>query len=364
MARRISLITGYLSYGGGERIVNMIIDELKSRGHEVYVYTLFPEWETIRESVDRLRILTHQPIMRNKLRYLKELTAILKEDRPDVLICLPLVYSELAVFAARRAGVPFITSERCDPWLIPVPGKESIHRIWRRIVYRLADGLVAQTDAVKEYFKGIAGDHTRVIHNPVIDESLPTPLPKAERREIVGVGRLDDQKNFRLLIDAFAALRPGHGYTLRIYGEGPLRRDLEKQIADLGLKDRVFLQGKVNKVVDHIAGADIFVLSSDHEGMPNALIEGMAMGLACISTDVATGGARDLIRDGENGLIVPLKDAAALTEAMQRVIDDDALRSRIRRNAPEIRNTHSRKVIIPQWIDFIDEVASRRGKRK
>lgn len=356
MKRKIAFVTANLSYGGGERIANMIIEEVKHRGHEVYVYTLFPEWKEVSDKLDRLRILRHTPAMGGKFKYLAEMTRLLREDRPDAVICIPLAYAELVVFAAKAARIPMITSERTDPWIAPVPGKERLHNAWRRLVYRMADGLVVQTSAVRDFFRDVAGDHTRVIHNPVIDDHLPDPLPVASRREIVAVGRLSEEKNFPMLVEAFSRLRPGHGYTLRIYGDGPLKAELESLIARLGLDGSVELMGRVDRVVDHLAGADILVLSSDNEGMPNALIEGLAMGLACISTDFRSGGARELIRHGENGLLVPTGDADALSEAIQRLVDDEALRLKLRRNAPKIRKTHSKELIIPQWVEFIENV--------
>lgn len=349
-------MTGDVSYGGGERIMMMIMEEFKRRGHEIYVYSFFPEWESHRERFDRIRILRHQPLGLKKLKYLRELAAALREDQADALLCFPIYYAEVALFASRRAKVPFITSERCDPWLIP---ENRFHHLWRDFTFRMADGVVAQTGEVRKYFSRMAGNHTAVIPNPLIDSDLPAPAPEAGRHEIVAVGRLYDQKKFDLLIEAFRRLGPAHPYTLKIYGEGPLRGQLERQIKESGLEGRVLLMGKVNRVVDHISGAEIFVLSSEWEGMPNVLLEGMAMGLACISTDVRTGGARDLIKDGENGLLVPVGDVDALTKAMERLIQDPQLRHKLRSKAPAIRETHSKEALMPRWIEFVEQTIKR-----
>ena len=121
--------------------------------------------------------------------------------------------------------------------------------------------------------------------------------------------------------------------------------------------------GHVDRIVDSIAQADVFVLSSDWEGMPNALMESMAMGLACIATDVATGGCRDLIQDKVNGLLVPVGDKEALKTALRNVIENEDLKKRFMKNALIIRESHSKEMIIPQWLSFIESNCLRKGHR-
>ena len=120
------------------------------------------------------------------------------------------------------------------------------------------------------------------------------------------------------------------------------------------MSDRVFLMGHVDRVVDHIAKSEIFALSSDWEGMPNALMESMAMGLACVATDVMTGGCRDLIQNGENGLLVPIGDKEAFKLALKKVIENNVLKKHFMVKGLEIKESHSKNAIIPQWIQFIE----------
>lgn len=357
--RRIAILANSdVSFGGGERILGMIIDQLRKYGNEIYLYSYSEQWRDERKRFNKLRILKEVPVLGHKYKSYKELTRILKEDRPECLLCFSLAFGEVAVWAARSAGVPYLTSERCDPWRFPVPGKESVHRWLRLVTFRMADGIVFQTPQVRDYFPKSISRHSRVIPNPVIDDSLPDPNPSPEKT-IISAGRFTDQKRHDILIDAFASLPEGHGYKLKIYGQGPLKGELEAQIKRLGLTESVLLMGQARRMVDNLGEADIFVLPSDHEGMPNALIEGMAMGLACISTDFASGGASRLIRHGENGLLVPTGDRQALAEAMNFLISNPHLKERLRREAVKIRETHSKEKIIPQWIDYIGELSDK-----
>lgn len=359
-ARRIAILANSaVSFGGGERILGMIIDQLRERGYDICLYSYSEEWRNEQSRFGSLRILKEMPVLGHKFKAYRELTDALRADRPQCLICFSLAFGEVAVWAARKAGVPFLTSERCDPWRFPVPGKESVHRLLRMVTFRLASGIVFQTPQVRDYFPRSIRAHSRVIPNPVIDDCLPAPSANPEK-VIVSVGRFSDQKRHDLLIDAFAALPEGHGYILKIYGQGPLQKELEAQIERLGLQQSVKLPGQAKRVVDHLGEADIFVLPSDHEGMPNALIEGLAMGLACISTDFASGGARFLIEDGRNGLLVPTGDREALTQSMWRLISDASLRAELRKNAIAIRDSHSKEKIIPLWIDYITNLSCKK----
>ena len=139
---------------------------------------------------------------------------------------------------------------------------------------------------------------------------------------IVTCGRLTEQKNHKLLIDAFAEVQKIHPYTtLKIYGEGSLREKLQNQIDSLNLNEKVFLMGATNDVAKALQTADLFVLSSDYEGMPNALMEAMAAGVPCISTDCPCGGPRELFGEDASDKLVPCNDSAQLAKAICCVFD-------------------------------------------
>ena len=354
MKKNIAFLVGNLAFGGGERMLWMLMRELTRRGYDISIYSYNEDWQTQTEFND-VHILKVLPTAKNKLISYFELKKTLAEYRPDCIISFSLSLIETAVWAARANGIPIICSERCDPAEVPDPGKRDIHRLLRRLSFRYASGVVFQTEDVQKYFSKAIQKHSVVIPNPVIDNDLPCYGESDIEKKIVSSGRLSPEKNFEMLIRAFAALG-NNEYTLTIYGDGPLRTNLEKLIDDLGISSRVFLPGRVERVVDYIAKGDIFVMPSNHEGMPNSLIEGMAMGLAPVSTDFASGGARALIKNGVNGFLVPVGDTDALTNVLKDLIDNPNKKKNIKAEAIKIRETHSKDLILAKWVDYIEKL--------
>ena len=149
-------------------------------------------------------------------------------------------------------------------------------------------------------------------------------------------------------------------YKLIIYGEGSLRETLENEIVRLGKQDRILLPGKISNVKEKVSRASVFVMSSDFEGMPNSLMEAMAMGLPCISTDCPCGGPKFLIKDGYSGILVPIKDVEAMKNAIQTVLEDEEKRSMMGERAREITKELAPDKIHKQWEEYIDNICSRR----
>jgi glycosyltransferase involved in cell wall biosynthesis len=205
-------------------------------------------------------------------------------------------------------GIKHIISERNDPAHF---GGSTITRIVSRLLMRKANGFVFQTKDAQAFYGGEIAKHSVIIPNPLfIGDDYPDTQYVGEREEtIVTTGRLNKQKNHPLLIRAFKRIAVEFPeYKLIIYGEGPERQNDEALISELGLQERVLLPGTINDVPAKIYKSSLYVLSSDFEGMPNALMEAMALGLPCISTDCPCGGPRELIYKGYIGMLVPVDD--------------------------------------------------------
>lgn len=216
------------------------------------------------------------------------------------------------------------------------------------------DGLVFQSEGARDFFDGSVKKKSVVIHNSVNVLQEKYPVPSVREKRIVNVGRLHPQKNQKLLVDAFAKISKSFpDYKLEIYGDGELHDKLQKQIIDLGLKDRIVIYPSRKDLWDCIYKASLFVLSSDYEGMPNALMEAMALGLPCISTDCRPGGAKTLINEGENGYIVPLGDVDALAKKMEYMLSYKEDVERMAQNARHLQDTHSDKAIFDMWNKFL-----------
>ena len=323
---KIGFLVDKVSFGGGEHILKILIDGFLELNYSVFIYTWNKEWEQVKNENYNISILQYSPIgLIKKCEAFYELYSCLKKTSPSCIIVFSLGLAEVAVWSALLAGVPVILSERVDPHYLP---KSKVHRWLRNIVYRNSSGIVFQTEIVRKYFSKTIQKKGIVIQNPIMNESLPSIEKIVPKQEIVAVGRLSGEKNFEMLIRAFSELNLKN-YTLKIYGDGPLYGELCLLIDSLHEHSRIKLEGRVSSVIEYIKDADIFVLCSSHEGMPNALLEGMALGLACISTDFPTGGARALITNNENGIIIPVGDKEALKKAIRKLVDNVEMKSYI-----------------------------------
>ena len=348
--KRLVFFIGTLGNGGAERVISILTRHLADIGVPVEI-VLYYDSEPFYDIHPDVRITyaereTHSKnLIKNTLwlrRYLKR--------NADLVISFLAQFNMLALVAMFATKVPVIVADRNDPRHMP---KQGPLRIARNLLYHLADTIVVQTRYNKDYFSPSLQKKCKIISNPVdLREKAGLALRTPKKRRIVSVARLMKQKNQLMLIDAFAQIKKEcPDYTLTIYGEGPFRSVLEARIEELGLGDSVLLPGRVQNVFDYIADAELFVLSSDFEGMPNALIEAMCLGLPVISTKVS--GATDLIEAGENGLLTEVGDAPKLADAMRRMLVDGELRQRCARNAPELNQQLCLETITSQWFECL-----------
>jgi len=178
-------------------------------------------------------------------------------------------------------------------------------------------------------------------------------MPVHSKRFILGVGRLSTVKGFDLLINAFAQAAV-EDTDLLIVGEGEDRDALNKLIYNLGLSQRIFLVGKKLNLQDYYSQASLFVLPSRNEGYPNALIEAMSFGCSCIATDCEFGPAEIIINE-HNGLLVKTESIPALTEAMIRVLNDTALRTKLSHHATGIKTTNDANTLFKTWENLVTQ---------
>ena len=173
----------------------------------------------------------------------------------------------------------------------------------------------------------------------------------------MGVCRLDENKKHSMLIHAFSKIADEYP-TVRLifYGEGELRTKLEMLIAEKGLTDRISMPGNVNDIADRIGKARIFTLTSNTEGMPNSIMEAMALGIPVIATDCPCGGPAALIEQGVNGLLVPVGDAFALADAFRRIFEDREFEQKLRENARRITKTLAPEQVNKQWEDYLNQL--------
>lgn len=261
-----------------------------------------------------------------------------------------LIRSNIAMLMANKGtGVKTVFCERNNPVRPDMP--KNIMRIRDRI-YKKCDEAVFQTVEEMEYYTKIKGK--KVVIPNALKDGLPQRFDGERRNEIVNFCRLSKQKNIPLLIDAFELLlkhRPE--YTLRVYGKGDERDNLIRYINTKGLQDNVFLEDFAPDIHERIKDAKMFVSTSDFEGLSNTMIEAMAIGLPCVCTDCDGGGAKMMIKDHQNGLLVPKGDLNAVYSAMKEIIENKELSEKLSLNATKIRDDLEASKIVEKWIDMI-----------
>lgn len=331
--------------GGAERVISILANQFVKKGIDVTIMMTAGD-EVAYDLDERIHLFcageTSGGSMKKRMERIRNMRKYFKENRDSIIISFGPGTSFFAVAADLFLGHTFIISERNDPAICLYPKL-------RNIVYNRAKELVFQTeDALKCFPMGIQKKGC-VIPNP-ISAKLPAPYEGERQKTIVAVGRLEEQKNYPLLIRAFQKFYELHeDYELHIYGQGSLKEGLEAQIEGLGLTDSVLLKGFQKNVPEQIKTAGIYVLSSDYEGVSNALLEAMAVGLPVVATDCPIGGCSLCIEDGRNGLLIPVGNEEELVKALRRIAEEPTLAADMGRRAASVRQRFSEENIAAQW---------------
>lgn len=359
MIKKIVFVVERLSTGGAERVVAALANEVcKLDDYESYVITYHPkELNEYCMSADVKRIALKKT---NKgrwgtiyQRYL-QLKKIICDINPYCVFSLAIPKTDaVLMMALRNREFPLIISERNDPAHFPV---EKRMKTLRNFVYKRCEGLVYQTPGAKEYFNNIVKCKEVIICNP-ITSSLPKRYEGKREHRIVNFCRIEPQKNLKLAIDAFNLISNEFpDYTLEFYGDGSQKLDLENYVAKLHLGNKVIFHGYSSCIHEKILKAALFVSTSDYEGISNSMLEAMVLGIPTICTDCPPGGAKSVISDGINGLLVPIGDKKKLAEAMRRVLKNESIQNELSINASMLAESLKPNVIAKKWIDFADEV--------
>jgi glycosyltransferase involved in cell wall biosynthesis len=371
---KLALVIPSLGGGGAERVMTTLANAWASNGHAITLITLASEQAdkySLDASVRRIALgvtgRSSNPLdaIGNNLGRIRALRRAIRTARPDALLSFTTRTNVLVLIAAGRARARVIVSERT------APGPSWARGVWRtlgRPMYRRAAAVVAQTRRCADRMEAILDCAVDVIPNPVapgFGDPAPDPRtpasPRATHagrpRTLLAVGRLTPEKGFDGLVDAFAQVADHHPeWNLVILGEGRMRGALTRAIAARGLADRIRLPGFDDRVRQAMRRADLFVLSSRFEGFPNALLEAMSEGLACVSFDCEAG-PRELIRHRENGWLVPAQDTRGLAAALDTLMHDEDLRARLGTGAREVRTRYSMPRIIGQWNALLARTA-------
>ncbi|MBO5472354.1 MAG: glycosyltransferase [Lachnospiraceae bacterium] len=342
--------------GGTERVVALLANEYCDRGREVGIL-LFAGHDTAYPLRERVEVVSvGEPSggrIRSRLARLRRMRRYYRENRNCQIWAFSVMGTVFSAIAAIGQRHLFLVSERNDP-------NQYDHKKLRNLFYRRADVVVCQTpDAAGSFPAGIAA-RSVVIPNP-IEAGGTEPYDGVREKRIVAVGRLNPQKNHRLLLKAFAGFVKRHSdYVLEVYGKGELEEELKQYAVQLEIADKVVWKGFSDHVKEDINRAAMFVLSSDYEGVSNSMLEAMAQGVPVISTDCPIGGSKMYIQDHINGILVPVRDDRALLDAMLELAGDAELSRRISMACRRLREENTVAQIADRFLDTVSAVSDRK----
>ena len=348
---RILFVIGSMGRGGAERVISILANEYAERGSEVRILTLLDDeiGYALKEGVEVVPLCDKNKSRIRQLPFwLYQIRRAVRIYQPDVVVSFIARINIVTLLSCLGMKQRIVVSERNDP---ARDGRSPLVRLATRLLYPFAALVVFQTAWAQACFPRRLWKRSAIIPNPI---SVSTGALQVKSKKIVSVGRLVEQKNHKLLIKAFKVVHESHPeYSLFIYGDGPLRTELVKQVDALGIAHAVFLPGVVPDVHEKIADAEMFVLSSDYEGLSNALLEAMMMGLPCISTYCA--GSDEVIVDGENGLLVPVGNHVALAEAMIKMIESPSLARELGQRSRASASRFRKEEVIKDWNSILFE---------
>ena len=354
---KLVFITPGMTFGGAERVISILANLWCDMGHDVSMFITSSNKPSVYKLNEKINVEYYDDYKENNVSHFKLISSIRKfvnKEKPDCVLSFINDVCAYTIIALMGKNIPIIYSERNDP---NKTNQRKVDKIFRKIVELGASHIVFQTEGAKQCYSKKVQRKSSIILNPVELNRIPDRKKEdIDYSEIVTVARLEPQKNQELLIDAFNLVSKKHqDVVLKIYGEGSLKNKLQNKIDELGLKDKVFLMGAKQDVLEWIKESYCFVLTSDFEGLPNSLIEAMCMGIPCISTDCSPGGARQLLGN-DRGLIVPCGDKDRLAEAINMYLEQKDIAMQYGEAAYKLREEIESHTVAKEWINLTEKV--------
>ncbi len=310
--------------GGTEKVVSLLANEYCRRGFEVAIL-LFAGHETAYSLDKRIEVISMGAPTGGRLgariERIWKMRQYYKKNRNCQIWAFSVMGAVFSVLAALGQKHYLLVSERSDPNQYEYPGI-------RDFFYRFANVVVCQTREAVESFPAGIMKKAVVLPNPV--ELISEPWDGEREKRIVAVGRIGPPKNHELLIRAFGRFSAAFPeYILELYGKGAQEPELRELALKIGVGEKVFFRGFSEQVQEKIRKAAMYVLSSDYEGVSNSLLEALALGIPVIATDCPIGGCRTYIKNGRNGILVPVGQTEPMADAMKRIAGDPELAVRM-----------------------------------
>lgn len=358
---KIVMYIDMMRYGGAQRVMANLADSFTKTGIDVVLVNDFrlpaetKQYE-VNEKVQRYYLrdsLQGNPIIKN-IERMYALRKLVKTEKPDIVLSFLGRPNKRMLLSTIGLKTKRVVSVRNDPYR--EYGSTTLKKMIAGWLFLLADGCVFQTADAMKYFNKTVARKSTIILNPVASSFFEVNR-KQETHDIITVGRLNKQKNQRLLIDAYALLVDQvPDEKLLIYGSGELQQELENRIRELKLDGKVVLAGESSNIPEVLSSAKLFVLPSDYEGMPNALMEALTVGVPCIATDCPCGGPRELIENERNGQLFPCGDVEALVIAMKKVLRNSEYADSLSKKARENAQKYKEESVFTNWIEYLQSI--------
>lgn len=359
---RIAFHLNCLEQGGAERVVSNLSNQFAKEGYEVLVATeWFGEGEfVLDEGVRRVHVgLNKEDEGKNRIsKYYKRVQNLRKfilEEKPDILIAFAQKAIYRSLMAAKGTDCPVCVCVRTDPvgHYDSVFDKIQIHRLFPR-----AAGFVFQTNGQRDFFPEYAREKSTVILNPIHQKYIDEPSVTERVKEVVQSGRLVDFKNQAMLIDAFALVHKKHpDYILKIFGPDSFdgtKEILENKIKEHQAHDFVKLMGGSDSLEKDLKNAAVYAFSSDWEGLPNALMEAMALRLPIVATDCPCGGPATIMHHMQDGILVPVKNPEELAKGICYLLEHPKEAEKMAQEAGKIALIANAQAVYEQWRSYIE----------
>lgn len=359
----ISFIVPVLGFGGAERVISILSKAFVEKGHKVNIGVFNATPQNVAYNLDsNVNIVQIQSCgirsIKGFKKSLKNIEDFLSDSNTDIVLCFANTVCALVSIVCKKMKLPIIFSERSDPrhYL-----KGFSDKLLQWLMLKNIKHVVFQTNGAKNLYPKKIRKNSVVILNPLDTSCMPNYYDGERRKVIVSVGRIQESKRPDVLIDAFCKIADKYSdYSLELYGKVYAKKDylenITSQIEKNGLTDRIKFMGPSSDIFNDIKDASLFAMTSDYEGLPNALLEAMALGLPCVSTRCSPGGAEELIEDGKNGYLVSCGDVDALAKRMGLMLDDYENALNVGKEALKVKERVELNVIIDAWEKYINHV--------